>query len=193
MQACIQGMIVSKHQFRTIASKEIYVLFRLVLIHCLIVWILVGVIRVVPVNLVLVLSLRILFLHSCNSPFGTYLIYFTFINSVAINNDYSRNKTHFRLRYLMQACIQGMIVSKHQFRTIASKEIYVLFRLVLILCLIVWILVGVIRVVPVNLVLVLSLRLLFLHSFNSPFGTYLIYFTFINSVAINNDLRQPLS
>ena len=34
--------------------------------------------------------------------------------------------------------------------------------------------------------------LLFLYSFKGPFNTYLIYFTFIKSVAINKDLSQPL-
>ena len=51
---------------------------------------------------------------------------------------------------------------------------------------------GVITVVSVNLVLVLSACLLFLHSFKGPFNKYLIYFTFIKSVAINKDLSQPL-
>ena len=55
------------------------------------------------------------------------------------------------------------------------------------------ILVRVIRVVSVNLVLVLSVRLLFMYSFEGPFNTYLIYLTFIKSVAINKDLIQALS
>ena len=44
----------------------------------------------------------------------------------------------------------------------------------------------------VNLVLILSVRLLFLYSFKGPFNTYLIYFTFIKSVVINKNLSQPL-
>ena len=35
-------------------------------------------------------------------------------------------------------------------------------------------------------------RLLFLYSLKGPFNTYLIYFTFIKSVAIDKDLSQPL-
>ena len=93
----------------------------------------------------------------------------------------------------MQACSQGIIVSKDQFKTIASKEIYVLLHLILMLCLICvntcW---SYQRVVSVNLVLVLSVRLLFLHSFKGPFNRYLIYFTFVKSVAINKNLSQPL-
>ena len=38
----------------------------------------------------------------------------------------SRNNTHFRLLYMMQACSQGVIVLKSSFKIIASKEIYVL-------------------------------------------------------------------
>ena len=41
--------------------------------------------------------------------------------------------------------------------------------------------------VSFNLVFVLSVHLLFLHSFKGSFSTYLIYFTFIKSVAINKD------
>ena len=49
----------------------------------------------------------------------------------------------------------------------------------------------VIRVVSVKLVIVLSLRLPFLYSFKGrPFNTYLIYFTFIRSVAIDKDLSR---
>ena len=48
------------------------------------------------------------------------------------------------------------------------------------------------RVVSANLVLVLSVHLLFLYSFKGPFNTYLIYFTFIKSVAVNKDLSQHL-
>ena len=55
------------------------------------------------------------------------------------------------------------------------------------------ILVGVIRVASVDLVLVLFLRLLFLYSFKGPFETHLIYFNFVNSVAVNKDLSQLLS
>ena len=55
------------------------------------------------------------------------------------------------------------------------------------------ILVGVIEVVSVNLVLDLSVHLLFLYSFKDPFNTYLIYFTFIKFVAINKDLNEPLT
>ena len=43
----------------------------------------------------------------------------------------------------------------------------------------------VIRVVSVNLVIILSVRLLSVYSFKGPFNTYLIYFTFIKSVATN--------
>ena len=49
------------------------------------------------------------------------------------------------------------------------------------------ILVGVIGVVLEDLVLVLSVSLLFLYTFKGPFNTNLIYFTFIKSVAINKD------
>ena len=51
---------------------------------------------------------------------------------------------------------------------------------------------GDIRAASVSLVLVLSVCLLFLYSFKGPFNTYLIYFTFIESVAVNKDLNQPL-
>ena len=47
--------------------------------------------------------------------------------------------------------------------------------------------------VLVNLVFVLSARLLFLYSFKGLFNTYFIYFAYIKSVAINKDLSQPLS
>ena len=55
------------------------------------------------------------------------------------------------------------------------------------------ILVGVVRVVSVNFVLLLSERLLFLYSLEGPFSGDLIYFTFIKSVAINKDFNQPFS
>ena len=65
-----------------------------------------------------------------------------------------------------------MLNPEFPFKTIASKEIHVLLHLVLVLCLIcVLILVGVIRVVSVNLVHVLSLYLLLLCSFKGPFNT----------------------
>ena len=51
-------------------------------------------------------------------------------------------------------------------------------------------LVGVLGVVSVDLVLVLSISLLFLYTFKGPFNTNLIYFTFIKSVAIKNKRRK---
>ena len=51
---------------------------------------------------------------------------------------------------------------------------------------------GVIRVVLVNLVLVLSIRLLFLYSFKGLLNAYLIYFTCIKSVVMNKDWSQLL-
>ena len=53
-------------------------------------------------------------------------------------------------------------------------------------------LVGAIRVVSVNLVLVLFVGLLFLHCFKGLFNTKLLFSTFIKSVAINKELSQPL-
>ena len=81
---------------------------------------------------------------------------------------------------------------KISLKTIASKQMYILLHLVLMLCLIVLILVGAMRVVSVNLFLVLSVLLLFLLSFKGPFNMSLSYFTFMKSVAINKNLSQPL-
>ena len=44
-------------------------------------------------------------------------------------------------------------------------------------------------VVSINLVLVLSVRLLSMCSFKGPFNKYLVYFTFIKSVAINSSVQ----
>ena len=91
----------------------------------------------------------------------------------------------------MQAFSQGIIVSTDQFydnclkgntnaTTTPCFDAYLCEYLLELL------------VVSVNLVLDLSVRLLFLYSFKGPFNTHLIYFTFIKSVAINKDLSQPL-
>ena len=85
----------------------------------------------------------------------------------------------------MQACSQGIIVSKDQFQDNCFKRnirsIAPCFDALSYFC---EYLVEAIRVVSVNLVLFLSARLLFLDSFKGPFSKYLIYFTFSKSVAI---------
>ena len=64
---------------------------------------------------------------------------------------------------------------KISFKTIASKELYVLLQLV-----------------SVNLALVLSVPLFIPIFFKAPSVRNSFYFTFIKSVAINKDLSQPL-
>ena len=80
----------------------------------------------------------------------------------------------------MQACSQGIIVSKDQFKKIASKEIYVLLHLVLMLC---RILNGVIRAVFYPYAFY---PVLFQESIQYVPHLFHLY------VAINKDLSQPL-